>query len=169
MHPFSLTPPNYLVGVVKGRGWMEGAVEYLSEWPPPASSTRPNGDLLAAEVSSLSAATIPSESPPSPKRIKHELEYGVRLDESSCTDEADSHGEELEHQLSLAELHTVHCHYSVLADALLARWWKMMSKSEHTSQSESHDQRVVAIIKSNAEPQTQLYHISRYLSYGPGS
>ena len=40
----------------------------------------------------------------------------------------------------------------------------MTLKLEHMSQSESHDQSVVSVIKSNSGPQTQLYHTSRYLS-----
>ena len=146
---------------------MECVIEYLSVWPPPESSKLKESPL-AAEVSSLSD-TIPSEprSPP-PKRLKHELEGGadeLTLDKSSCPDETDSHVEELEHRLSVEELHIVHCHFSVSGDALVARWWKTTSKSEHRmAQSESRDQRVVSVIKSNAGPQTQLYHISRYTS-----
>ena len=139
---------------------MEGVVEYLSTWPPPESSINNKGALCSAELSSLSA-NICLESPP-PKRLRYELEHEAdgRV-ESLNFSEDDSYVEELQHQLSLEELHTVHCHYSVSADALLARWWKVTSKLEHTSA--SHDERVVSLnIKSNVGPQTQLYHISRY-------
>ena len=97
-------------------------VEYLSAWPPAENTS---------EANSLSA-TIASGSPPAQKRFKYELTRCDRRLDSSCSG-SDFFGElsavELQKQLSPEELHIVHCDYSVSADALLARWWKiMMSK-----------------------------------------
>ena len=145
-------------------------MEYLSAWPPPESRPRrENSENAAFKESSLSA-TIASESPPPLKRFKYDSE-------PSCCSDKYSFGEEfvdLQRQLSPEELRIVECDYSVSADALLARWWKMISMSMRSSglhmsgaglgpaEEEEEEKRVVSMIKSNAEPQTQLYHISRY-------
>lgn len=143
-------------------------VEYLLEWPPPVSSSaRVEEDQLASEVNSLSA-TNPSAGSPPTKRLKYAVEHGAsegqRLDKSSCSEKG-SPRKELQQQLSLEEMHIVQCDGSVLADALLARWWKMASKKlEHNVSwiDANEEERVVPLIKSNAaRPQTQLYHISR--------
>ena len=144
-------------------------VEYLSAWPP--AENRPG---VASEANSLSA-TIASGSPPAQKRFKHELARCDRRLDSSCSG-SDSFGElsavELQKQLSPEELHIVHCDYSVSADALLARWWKIMMSKRSADYmagmgllAEEEEKRVVFIIKSNAGAQTQLHHISRYSAY----
>jgi hypothetical protein len=154
-------------------------VEYLDAWPPPENRLRvENSDnlLLPSESSSLSA-TISSGSPPPLKRLKYEPASpcggGPDSESSNCI-EKHSFGEKfcvnLQKQLSREDLHIVHCDYSVSADALLARWWKMTmsqrSAADHMTGTAgpAEEERVVFIIKSNAGPQTQVYHISRYFA-----
>ena len=138
-------------------------MEYLSVWPPPESRPRLENSENAFKESSLSA-TIASGSPPLLKRFKYDSEPSDKY----------SFGEEfvdLQQQLSPEELCIVECDYSVSADALLARWWKMMSTKSagHTASGavlglaeKEEEERIVSMIMSNAGPQTQLYHISRY-------
>ena len=135
-------------------------MEYLSAWPPPESRPRLENseNLLTAFEESSFSATIASGSPPPLKRFKYEQGYSL--------------GEEfvdLQQRLSPEELRIVECDYSVSADGLLARWWKMMSTKSagHISgaglgPAEEEEERIVSMIKSNTGPQTQLYHISRY-------
>ena len=160
--------------------YMEKDVEYLDTWPPHAPETRLSVDksdkkntlLIPSESSSLSATTS-SGSSPQAKRFKHDL--AVSCDRGGLTDciikysFEEKSSVDLEQQLSTEELHIVRCDYSVSADALLARWWKMMmskrSAAGHMTRTAgpAEEERVEFIAKSNAAPQTQLYHISRYI------
>lgn len=68
----------------------------------------------------------------------------------------------LERKLTSEEIRIVHSHYSVSADVLLARWWKVTSLLVTEDYISTLDEEsIVSVIKSNAGPQTQLYHISR--------
>ena len=156
-------------------------MEYLDTWPPPlhAPETRPrprvdNSDnVLIPSESSSHSATTSSGSPPQPKRFKHNL--ALSCDRGGLTDCTIKYSFEekssvdLEQQFSPEELHIVRCDYSVSADALLARWWKMMtskrSAAGHITGTADpvEEERVEFITKSNAAPQTQLYHIARYM------
>ena len=154
---------------------MEEDAEYLTAWPPPGNGPRlDNSEELstAIEVSSLSD-TIASGSPPPLKRFKYEHIAGVSLarplnSQSSCSKNSAGFCVELQQQLSPEELHDiVQCDYSVSADALLARWWKIVMSKKATdrplvARPTAEEERVVLIINSNAGPQTKLYHISRY-------
>ena len=153
---------------------MEEDAEYLTAWPPPGNGPKlDNSENLstATEVSSLSD-TIASGSSPPLKRFKYEHITGVSLarplnPESNCSKNSAGFCVELQQQLSPEELRDiVQCDYSVSADALLARWWKIvMSKKAagHLCEARpAEEERVACIVNSNAGPQTKLYHISRY-------
>ena len=151
-------------------------MEYLSAWPPPESRPRLENseNLLTAPEESSFSATIASGSPPPLKRFKYELgcDRTVSFDSvsSRCSEKYSFEEEfvDLQQRLSPEELRIVECDYSVSADALLARWWKMMSTKSTGHMSgvglapAEEEERVMSMIKSNAGPQTQLYHISRY-------
>ena len=144
---------------------MDNDVEYLSEWPPS------EGSIETVRVAVGTACT--SLSPPPSKRQKHELQnvefaemkHKSRLSESGHSNTVLS-SEELRQRLSSEEIRIVHSHHSISADALLARWWKITAKAEHGNLSTyttdyQHNETIVSVIKSNAGPQTQLFHISR--------
>ena len=154
-------------------------MDYLDAWPPRhAPETRlrvDNSDnlLIPSESSSFSATTSSGSPPPQPKRVKHDLAWLCDGGLTDCSGDERSFEEkssaDLEQQLSPEELHIVRCDYSVSADALLARWWKMMrSAAGHMTgtagPAEEESLRVTFIAKSNAAPQTQLYHIARYFA-----
>ena len=155
-------------------------MEYLDAWPPPrVPETRLRIDksdnlLIPSESRSHYTTTSSSGSPPQPKKLKHGLTWSCDGGLTDCSGGEHSFDEKssvnLEQQLSPEELHIVRCDYSVSAYALLARWWKMVISAKRSAAGHmtgtagpAEEERVDFIAKLNAAPQTQLYHISRYM------
>ena len=68
---------------------------------------------------------------------------------------------ELEHRLTPEEMRIVHSHHSVIADVLLARWWKTVSTLAADPASDITEEDILSVIRSNIGPQSQLFNISR--------
>ena len=138
--------------------------EYLSEWPPIESST--------------DKKTVPDNDLPPPKRHKHDC--GTRIEASNSTIIGMSHVksrlhfnmgmgpvEKEELQQSVEEISLVRSAPSLQADSLLARWWKFhtkISNQDCMQKMELSGNTVHRVHFSN--PQTQLFHITRYARYG---
>lgn len=160
-------------------------VEYVSEWPPRSKETTQSSSVDKTEQS-ISTNT----SPPSTKRLKlveasssyacveclHRNEttrqYKLNKDNSiqlTCClvepVEMRSECEKILQKLSSDEISIVNSDYTLSSDVLLARWWKMTLKMGGSADLEANtqEQRVLSLIKSNTAPQSQLYHISRYI------
>ena len=149
-------------------------IQYVSEWPPPEDShTSQEKDTTVQDPTD---STVDWSASPPTKRRKHEPSEQYNFLPSStataCTNAvprrkrenvtqfAKERIEELKLRLSPDELRLVHTHYSISADVLLARWWKMGRERERCSEDSSNEV-ILSAIKSTSEPQSQIYHISR--------
>ena len=157
-------------------------MEYLSEWPPPSEIDSGTTGPLESISNTCGDSEIAL---PSCKRPKLELSNGASVyakkhdeigreslkSKGTIIPSDQEEGEVLSSNqlqgLSSEEIHIAHSQHSVKADILLARWWKAVgSKLDISADSaaNSGEENILSLIKSNTGPQSQLYHISRYLN-----